>query len=328
MLKQIKTNMAGNQARIQALSHPRLSNYSSFFGATDDAQVLGLYQWNDDLSTVLFRTISHVEIVLRNQFHRAMSQRYGVVGGKGSKDWYLHVSLNSHSKAKIVGITHFQKGRQTLPRVPPPSPDDVVSRLTFGFWPRLLDVQTDIHQQPVHWGPILVDVLPGHRQRQATYWGKLKHRDELFARLNLCNELRNRIAHHEPIWKLGPLMGESRARRGMRQTIQAPPPSTPGEALARLRVLYDRITELLNWLSPDVAAVHLLSELHLRCLHLLQPATLIAYQRIFLPAEIDLTHIANMKNLRKILRYAARRRQPLILKDGHHLVGCLTCATQ
>jgi len=88
-----------------------------------------------------------------------------------------------------------------------------------------------------------------------------------------------------------------------------------------------QVTELLNWLSPDVAAVHLLSELHLRCLHLLQPATLIAYQRIFLPAEIDLTHIANMKNLRKILRYAARRRQPLILKDGHHLVGCLTCAT-
>lgn len=49
MLKQIKTNTAGNLARIQALSHARLSNYRSFFQAADDAQTLGLYQWNDDI---------------------------------------------------------------------------------------------------------------------------------------------------------------------------------------------------------------------------------------------------------------------------------------
>lgn len=194
MLKQIKTNTARNLARIQALSHARLSNYRSFFGAVDDAEALGLYQWNDDLSAVLFRTVSLLEVVLRNQFHHAMSLRYGVMGGHGSRDWYVHVALNPRSQSRVRDITHYKQGNQMLPRVPTPSPDDVVSGLTFGFWPHLLDLKWDSHQQIVDWGPIFVDVLPGHRQRQASYWTKRKHRDSLFARLDLCNELRNRIA--------------------------------------------------------------------------------------------------------------------------------------
>lgn len=325
MLKQIKANPAGNLARIQALSHARLSNYRSFFGAADDAQALGLYQWNDDLSAVLFRTISLVEVVLRNQFHHAMSLRYGAVGGHGSKDWYAHVALGALSRSKIMDVTHYKQGNQVLPRVPAPSPDDVVSGLTFGFWPHLLDLKKDIHNQPLAWGPILVDVLPGHRQRQAGYWAKVRHRDSLFARLDLCNELRNRIAHHEPIWKLGSLLSEGRPRQGVPLSIQAPAPTTPADALARLRLLYDRVTELLGWLSSAVAAQHTASDMHLRCLNLLQPETLREYQFALPPAELDLATVKNLRSLRKALRYAARRKQPVLIKDGHRTIGYLTC---
>lgn len=326
MLKQIKANAAGNQARVQALSHARLSNYRSFFGAADDAEALGLYQWNEELSGVLFRTISLVEVVLRNQFHRAMSLRYGAVGGHGSKDWFAHVALDLHSKSKIMDITHYRQGQQMLPRVPVPSPDDVVSRLTFGFWPHLLDLKKDVNHQAVDWGPILVDVLPGHRQRQATYWAKLKHRDALFARLDLCNELRNRIAHHEPIWKLGPLLSEGRPRRGVPLAIQAPAPATPADALARLQLLYGRVVELLSWLSPALSEQHVASEMHLRCLSLLQFNTLKVYQRAAPPVEIDLAAQVNLRALRKALRYASRHRQPVLVKDGHRVIGHLTCA--
>lgn len=212
-----------------------------------------------------------------------------------------------------------------LPRVPAPSPDDVVSGLTFGFWPHLLDLKTDLHNQTVDWGPILLDVLAGHRQQQASHWAKLKHRDTLFARLDLCNELRNRIAHHEPIWKLGALIQEGRPRHGVTLAIQAPAPSTPADALARLRLLYGRVTELLGWLSPAMAAQHIASDMHLRCLSLLQPETLNAYQHARPPAEIDLANVANLRALRKALRYAARNKQPVLIKDGHRLIGHLTC---
>jgi hypothetical protein len=324
MLKQIKNNSPGNLERVQALTYARLSNYRSFFGAADDVEVLGLYQWNEDLSAVLFRTISLVEVVLRNRFHYAMSLRYGGVGGHGSKDWYANVALSAHSMSKIRDITHFKRGGKILPRIPVPSPDDVVSSLTFGFWPNLLDLKTDLHNQLVDWGPILLDVLPGHRQRQAAYWAKLKHRDVLFGRLDLCNELRNRIAHHEPIWKLGALMSEGRHRPGSPLTIQALAPSTPAEALARLSMLYSRVVELLKWLSPAVASQHVLSDTHLCCLNLLQPQTLAAYRQVLPPAEIDLATVGNLRTLRKALRYASRRQQPVLIKDGHRLIGRLT----
>jgi hypothetical protein len=324
MLKQIKNHAAGNLARIQALSHARLSNYRSFFGATDDAQALTLYQWNDELSATLFRTISQVEVVLRNQFHKAFSLRYGAVGVHGSKDWYAHVALGALSRAKIKDITHYKHGTHLLPRVPTPSPDDVVSGLTFGFWPHLLDLTQDAHHQPVDWGPIILDLLPGHRQRLVSQWAKPKHRDALFARLDLCNELRNRIAHHEPIWKLGALMTEGRPRQGKPLSVQAPAPTTPEDALARLRLLYGRVTELLGWLSLDMAAQHTSSELHLRCLSMLQPETLKAYQHALPPAEIDLATVPNLRALRKALRYASRRQQPVLIKDGHRTIGHLT----
>jgi hypothetical protein len=322
--KQTKAHTAGNLARIQALSHARLSNYRRFFGATDDVQALALYQWNEELSACLFRTLQWVEVVLRNQFHKAFSLRYGVVGGQGSKDWYEHVALAPIARNKIKDITHSKQGTQQLPRNPAPSPDDVVSGLSFGFWPHLLDLKKDALHQNIDWGPILLDVLPGHRQRQATHWAKQKHQDSLFARLDLCNGLRNRIAHHEPIWKLGELLAEGRARPGKPLAVAAPAPTTPNEALVRLRLQYDRIVELLTWLSPDLSNHHIQSELHLRYLSLLQPTTLKAYRHALPPAEIDLATMSNFRALRKALRYAARRHQPVLLKDGNRTLGHLT----
>lgn len=325
MLKPNKISAAAALERIQALSHARLSNYRSFFGATDDIEALGLYQWNSELSTELFRVICLVEVALRNQFHRAMSLRYGVMGGSGSKDWYEHVALSPLSKSKVQGITHFKHGPSLLPRAPTPSPDDVVSGLSFGFWPHLLDLRLDVLANRVDWGPILLDVLPGHRQRQASHWAKQKHRDTLFGRLDLCNELRNRIAHHEPVWKQGPLLQEGRYRKGKPLAMIVPAPKTPTEALTRLRLLYDRLTELLGWLSPALAADHAASDLHLRCLNLLQLEALWTYRRALPPSEINLAHTANLRALRKALRYAARRKLPVIIRDGHRLVGHVTC---
>ncbi|MDQ0045402.1 Abi family protein [Variovorax boronicumulans] len=326
MLKQIKTTPAGNQARVQALSHARLSNYRRFFGAVDDAEALGLYQWNEDLTAVLFRTICQVEVVLRNQFHQALSIRYGVMGAHGAKDWYEHVALDAFARYKIEGITHQKRGGQMVPRIPAPSPDDVVSGLTFGFWPHLLDLTHDLNRRPINWGDILVDVLPGHRQRLPTHWAKLKHRDGLFARLDLCNELRNRIAHHEPIWKLGALRREGRPRSGAPLPPEAPAPTTPADALARLRLLYGRIIELLDWLSPAIAAQHAASEMHLRCLNLLHPDALDIYRRALPPAEINFATENSWRTFRKALRYAARRKQPVLIKDGHRLIGYLNCS--
>ena len=267
------------QAVAQAISHARLGSYRRFFQVATDLEALGLYQWNEDLCEAFARTTDLIEVVLRNQFHAALSQRYGQQGSPGSRDWYAHLSLPQKSFEKVRDITHVCRGGVWRPRHPARTPDDVVSNLTFGFWPRLLDVSTDINQAAVPWNHIIPDVLPGHRQRVETYWRPQSRQDAFFARLDLCNDLRNRIAHLEPIWKLGPLKEEARYRPGRQVKTVDGPTRTPPESLDRLRLIDDRLIELLHWLSPTVARLYGQCPAHTRCVALLTPAALDAYRQ-------------------------------------------------
>ncbi|WP_219214764.1 Abi family protein [Variovorax boronicumulans] len=267
------------QEVIQAISHVRLGSYRRFFQAGTDLEALGLYQWNEDLREAFARTTDLIEVVLRNKFHAALSQRYGQLGSAGSRDWYAHLRLPQKSFEKVRDITHVSNRGNWRPRQPARTPDDVVSNLTFGFWPRLLDVSTDTNQVAVPWNHIIPDVLPGHRQRVETYWRPQAHQDAFFARLDLCNDLRNRIAHLEPIWKLGPLREEARNRPGRQVNIVDGPTRTPQESLDRLRLIDDRLIELLHWLSPTLASLYRQCPTHSRCVALLTPAALDAYRQ-------------------------------------------------
>lgn len=164
-------------------------------------------------------------------------------------------------------------------RVPDVSPDDVVSRLTFGFWPHLLDAEADAGGSPIAWGPILVDALPGHRYKAVAYWASQRNRDKLFARMDYCNWLRNRIAHLEPVWKAGPLLVEDRARQHFTPRIVAPAPRTPAEAIARMSLSYGRVLELMGWFSPELRATHAIGEAHYQFVSLNSLAALAAFRR-------------------------------------------------
>lgn len=235
---------------IAAISAPRLGSYRKFFQPQTDEELLGIYRWHEDLCAAFSRNLKWVEVVLRNRFHKALSRRYGTSAVGSSRDWYHHLRLSSHSRESVRKITHSQTGQR---RQPAPSPDDVVAKQTLGFWPALLDVEKDLHDARIAWGDILIEVVPGHRQNSAAYWRVQAHRDALFARLDLCKYLRNRIAHHEPIWKQGALYEESRPRQRRPIALVAPAPRTPAEAVLRLQLQHDRVMDLLHWLSPEVA---------------------------------------------------------------------------
>ena len=185
------------------LSIPRLSSYRRFFGVTSNAQALGVYQWNEAVAMNLFRAVCVTEVSIRNRFHDVLRGEYGGATG----DWYNKLRMGSKSVDSIEKITHIYRRGQLRPKVPAPSPDDVVSKLTFGFWPYLLDVNRTVSNDAVDWDILLPRILVGHRQRNdRDFWRNSVRHDEIFARLDLCNSLRNRVAHHEPLWKAGQLL--------------------------------------------------------------------------------------------------------------------------
>jgi hypothetical protein len=267
------------QAIAQAISQARLGSYRRFFQTTTDLEALGLYQWNEELRGAFARTTDLIEVILRNQFHAALSQHYGQQGGPESRDWYSYLNLPTKSYQKVRDITHVLRAGTWQSRHPARTPDDVVSNLTFGFWPRLLDVSTDTNQIAVPWDTIIPDILPGHRQRESTYWRKKAHQDIFFSRMDLCNDLRNRIAHLEPIWKLGPLKAEARNRPGRAVQTIGGPARNPQESLDRLLLIDRRLMELLHWLSPTVSHLYKQGPAHTRCATLLTTAALEAYRQ-------------------------------------------------
>lgn len=312
---------------IKALSHARLRNYRTFFGAADDRAAYGLYCWNEAVSSALGRILSFAEIAIRNQFHVAISGRYGV-GTSGSRDWYNHLALNKKSLDSVKKITHEWRivagVKQQIPRTPVPSPDDVISKLTFGFWPHILDVTKDVSGASVNLASLLMDALPGHRNSSIGFWGKQKNRDMLFARVDFCKDLRNRIAHLEPVWKAGSLLEERRARTGYTPLLLRPAPTTPTEALDRLQLSYDRVLELLGWLSPDLQDVYYAGEAHHRFVALNTLAAVESYKRHGghrRTKPVNLNASRSLRALKKELRFIGKQHGAAEIIHGGNVIA-------
>jgi hypothetical protein len=229
---------------IQALSAPRLSSYRSYFTTVDDHDLYGCYQWNNELSGSLLPLMHLIEVAFRNSYHRELSISCAAtakkIGSNTSNNWYSHIPLSSKSKDSISKVL-----RKTT------RPDDVISRLTFGFWSTLLDV------------PAAQAVLPNILPNSTRNWAQSRNIDFISSRMRMINDLRNRIAHWEPMWKFGALMPEKQQRKGDPSLLPtAPATANPNESITRMITLYDRMTSLLSMMDAQVGKTYEDSYIH------------------------------------------------------------------
>jgi len=236
---------------------------------------------------------------MRNRFHAALSQHCHnnyhaqVVGRPEANDWYEHINLSPKSVQKIENITHrrARRGRPAVRKHPAPTSNDVVSQMTFGFWPSLLN------NRALPWRDLLPDIVPGHRYKTASHWGRQRNQDALFARLDLVNQLRNRIAHFEPVWKQGNILEEKRERQnGPPRSILIPAPTTAADALAMLHERHNRTAEILSWFSPDRHKDYLHSYIYDHFRWLCSDEGLNAYQQMMPGLQMPLSRFKRELN--------------------------------
>jgi hypothetical protein len=161
------------------LSAPRLATYVRATGGDLDRAV-ELYLWNAAVAGALWEVLGHVEVVLRNVLHDALTVRHQRLGRAGQ--WYDDPAreLAQHARDDIT------RARQRLQRAGAPLlPGKIVAELSFGFWRFLLA-----------------------RRYTATLWPALRpafrylpgsDRRLLEAPVARLHVLRNRVAHHEPL---------------------------------------------------------------------------------------------------------------------------------
>jgi hypothetical protein len=166
-----------------SFSPARFSGYVRICG--DRQKALRLYRWNTSLSQSLYWPMQTLEVVVRNSLSAILIERYG-------PDWHysakLRGQLDEEERTKLSSAVVRQQWSRKVNPVPL---DPVVADISFGFWTALLTARYDV---PIGWATRLSRAfphLPANTQRQAVS----RPMDDV-------RSLRNRIAHHEPIYKM------------------------------------------------------------------------------------------------------------------------------
>ena len=146
-----------------------------------------LYAWNTAVSAAFYGPLQGLEVALRNAMYRGLAERYG-------EAWYDNrdAGLDRGAMERIAGA-RTELARDGHGDDPP----RIVAALSFGFWVSLLGPGGRIgagrkaNYEMTLWRP----ALRGAFAHRATLTRKEAHRP-----LNALRTLRNRIAHHEPVF--------------------------------------------------------------------------------------------------------------------------------
>ncbi|MBV8033976.1 hypothetical protein [Roseateles sp.] len=224
----------------QIVSKPRLDSYRGYWKVGPEAAV-GLYMWNGEVCGEVGKLLSYFEVVLRNNIHRELSL-HTTAGVSSSTHWWDHLAgqLKSGTLSKIADVRADAHPAW-------PTPDEIVSRLSFGFWPNVL---TWIAKQRPTLMPKILPAHPLSLPGAAPNWSNPAARRDALTEFFEIKDLRNRIAHHEPLWKFAPVMDTSTSPA----TVVAPASTDEASSLVRFGRLLQRYDQAVGALSPDLFA--------------------------------------------------------------------------
>lgn len=216
-----------NYTKIRkSLSDARLSTYHNFIMKELPVEfVLYPYLTIQSVTAMFYPTLQLLEVCLRNHIHNSLTEYYQARSEKISlpglpEKWYEWMPETRKTQNKITDAAERAqkeiKKRQIIP-------DDIICRLSFGVWVRLLE-ERKFNSDPLHfWQGIAGSVFPNT--------GKSK--TEIIESLKKANNLRNRIFHHEPAWNKSDVSDINSAHK-------------------KLCELHDSVIEIISWMSPDL----------------------------------------------------------------------------
>ncbi len=167
------------------LSPNRVEGYRSS-PQESDLLIFARYMWNLSLSEALYPSLHALEIALRNSIHDTLSQ------GFSDPLWFDRVGLLDPSEVAKVAEAKQELTRNGKQH----DPGRIIAELQFGFWTSMLKARYDV----TIWRRYIVSAFPYIPRSQRT-------RKNISKRLNQIRQLRNRIFHHEPIWRY-PTLGQ------------------------------------------------------------------------------------------------------------------------
>lgn len=246
------------------ISTPRIDTYKNFFQDHSTEEIYGVYLWNKTLCGAMYPLLQALEIALRNAINSSAVAKFGDY-------WYNHLGHHMHdpvtSKSNsnhINLVNNFEKarrsvvkkmnerrekaGRTVLPNTHRPPFDLVVASTDFSTWEYAL--------HPCHYRLGGSNFLwPKQTKKAFKNWphqSSLSTQTFLYDAIVELRPFRNRLSHHEPLWKGASVQTEAQALKFINQKID--------KIEAILNIISKDKTKLLDVQKMVVKVRHLASE--------------------------------------------------------------------
>jgi Abi-like protein len=177
-----------NEEKIKSfrstVSEPRFARYLAETKGVQ-AAAINLYHWNTELSKSFYTSLQMWEVALRNKLNAFLCWKFDANWPYDTQRAIRQMTNNDRRKVEESIIRQRQlRGIQAVPT------DAIVADLSAGFWVSLLNKSYDV---PFSWRYNLARIFPGEQTIPRSDAARLC--DGLL-------DLRNRVAHHEPIYHL------------------------------------------------------------------------------------------------------------------------------
>lgn len=169
----------------KAITPARLSAFDAVATSKGASHVdaLNLYEWNAELASALLLPLHLFEVILRNSIHEALTLTY-----RERWPWdkrFLFSVPQKHGRYEPRKDVQQNAARY-------PTTGKVIPELKFVFWEQMLSSRYDV----AIWNPLLTTVFPN----APTAAGTSAAARELAWDVGVVRGIRNRVAHHEPIF--------------------------------------------------------------------------------------------------------------------------------
>ena len=165
---------------VDSMSSARFSTYLAAMNRDREA-ALDLYLWNAKVGEAFHIPIQETEIALRNRGNQALVARFGPLWWREAR----FLALASRERVADLDVVRRRIANRKLSMVT----DQIVAGLSLGFWTGMVQARYN----PEIWSSQLRLAFP---HLPATV-----NRESLARRAGRIAYFRNRIWHHEPIFK-------------------------------------------------------------------------------------------------------------------------------
>lgn len=188
------------------ISNERIQSYQTVFQPPDDTALMGVYLWNAHVCGAFYPLISAAEVTLRNAIDHALVAGLGRFWWTSGKLHYRSFIAQAQAPHAVKALrenfalatrAHLaeQRRRPMTQRAQAIQHSGVIAKTAFSTWEFILD--REFLGRGLMWPRHMPQVFRG--QWPAPRAGVvLDHARHLVSTLR---DFRNRLSHHEPIWK-------------------------------------------------------------------------------------------------------------------------------